>query len=43
MALEALRHKAYDLVIIDMHMRVMGGLEAYKSYSTSILKDELVP
>ena len=43
MALEALRHKAYDLVIIDMHMPVMGGLEAYKSYSTSILKDELVP
>jgi len=31
-ALDALEHGVYDVVILDMHMPVMGGLEAAKQY-----------
>lgn len=32
LALDALKHKSYDLVIIDMHMPTLGGIDTYKAY-----------
>jgi two-component system, sensor histidine kinase RpfC len=43
MAVEALQNKKYDLVIIDMHMPVLGGLEAYESYTATTPEDERIP
>ncbi len=43
-ALEALEVRDYDLAIVDMHMPVMGGLEAIKTYRmVNHMKAKLVP
>ena len=43
MALEALKNEKYDLVIIDMHMPKIGGVDAYLSYSKNTPGDDLIP
>ncbi|GJL80658.1 MAG: sensory/regulatory protein RpfC [marine bacterium B5-7] len=43
-ALEALEIREYDLAIVDMHMPVMGGLDAIKNYRmVNHMKRRLVP
>ncbi len=43
-ALEALEIREYDLAIVDMHMPVMGGLDAIKTYRmVNHLKSNQVP
>ncbi len=42
-ALESLRTENYDLVIIDMHMPVLGGIEAYKTYSALTPEEQRIP
>ncbi len=43
MALSRLRNEPYDLAIIDMHMPVMGGLEAFTHYVESTPEEEQIP
>lgn len=42
-ALEALERSEYDLAIVDMHMPVLGGLEAYKLYRFAHAGEESIP
>jgi two-component system, sensor histidine kinase RpfC len=42
-ALDALKHKDYDLVIIDMHMPTLGGIDTYKTYSIHHQGDDPIP
>ncbi|KAA3624594.1 MAG: response regulator [Proteobacteria bacterium] len=43
-ALEALEIREYDLAVVDMHMPVMGGLDAIKTYRmVNHMKPNLVP
>ncbi len=41
--LDSLKCEEYDLAIIDMHMPVLGGIDAYKAYSNNIAKNKLIP
>ena len=38
-ALDALEQEHYDVAILDMHMPVMGGIEAYKIYRVTAPQD----
>ena len=42
-ALEHLEETDYDLVIVDMHMPVLGGVEAYKIYRLANASESPVP
>lgn len=42
-ALDILEEHQYDLAIMDMHMPVMGGLEAFKIYRATNLSQPLMP
>jgi len=42
-ALDILEHHLYDLAIMDMHMPVMGGLEAFKIYRATELDRPYMP
>lgn len=42
-ALDALEHSSFDLVIMDMQMPVMGGIEAAKIYSYTVPSKERKP
>jgi two-component system sensor histidine kinase RpfC len=42
-ALDRLEHTSYDLIIMDMQMPIMGGIEAAKIYNFSTPEDEKVP
>lgn len=41
--LEALENEEFDLVITDMHMPVVNGIEAYKIYRFAHASDEPIP
>ncbi|MCP3866643.1 MAG: response regulator [Gammaproteobacteria bacterium] len=41
--LDALEKKSYDLVILDMHMPELGGVEAYKLYRFAHPSDDATP
>jgi two-component system, sensor histidine kinase RpfC len=41
--LNALDSNSYDLIIMDLHMPVMGGIEAAKIYSFTCTKNEKTP
>lgn len=42
-ALEALDNENYDLVIIDMHMPTLGGIDTYRTYSKHNKGNSLIP
>ncbi len=42
-ALDALHHNNYDLVIIDMHMPMLGGIDTYKRYTKHHAGDAPIP
>ena len=42
-ALEHLEDQVYDLVIVDMHMPVLGGVEAYKIYRLAHASESPIP
>ncbi|MEA3276041.1 MAG: ATP-binding protein [Pseudomonadota bacterium] len=41
--LEALEAEPFDVVVVDMHMPVMGGLEAFKVYRFANADEQAVP
>jgi len=41
--LEALEHRSYDVIIVDMQMPEVGGLEAYKLYRFAHPGDDATP
>jgi two-component system sensor histidine kinase RpfC len=41
--LEVLEHRSYDLIIVDMQMPEVGGLEAYKLYRFAHPDDDATP
>ena len=41
--LDALEEEPYDLVIVDMHMPVMGGIDAFKLYRFAHASEQPVP
>ncbi len=42
-ALKALKQESYDLVIIDMHMPMLGGIDTYKRHAKQIKGDSAIP
>jgi two-component system sensor histidine kinase RpfC len=42
-AIEEMEKRAYDLVIMDMQMPVMGGIEAAKTYHLATIEQEWIP